>query len=244
MDASLTAVWEEWPQCLVPPSTRRRPSPPTSPAERAAPDFARRPGGAEYEAVVAAGMAPGAVTEVAALTAAASFMNRVATLLALSTEPIEALVEQRFFRLIRPLVAWRMRKPPPFAASAPRADGGPCARVVAALGASPFAHALRPGAVPGRRPVWCGSRGAGAPLEAVEHRAAGRRRRTGRAARRIARLVPFHHAVPAHGRGRRPGGRRETARQRPARRQYGAADAGEENEPAGVTRDVPDRVCS
>jgi uncharacterized peroxidase-related enzyme len=121
-----------------------------SPAERAALDFARRlsrasprPGRAELDAVVAAGMAPAAVAEVAAMTAFASFMNRVATLLALPTEPIEALVEQRFFRLIRPLVAWRMRKPAARPAAAPPPAGGPCSRVVAALGVSPSAHALR-----------------------------------------------------------------------------------------------------
>jgi alkylhydroperoxidase family enzyme len=120
-----------------------------SAADRAAVDFARRvsranprPGRAEFDAAVAAGNDPRVVLEVATVTAFGNFMNRVATLLALPPEPLEAVVDQRLFRFVRPLLAWRMRakrKPP----VPPPAAVGPCARVIAALGDSPAAPALR-----------------------------------------------------------------------------------------------------
>lgn len=120
------------------------------PAERAALEFARRvsranplPTRADFDAVVRAGMAPLAVVEVAAIAAAANFSNRTATLLALPPESIEAASRTTVFRLMRPLIAWRMRPRPKTPVPPPRPNDGPCARLIAALGDSPAASALR-----------------------------------------------------------------------------------------------------
>jgi alkylhydroperoxidase family enzyme len=121
-----------------------------SPAERAALDFARRvsranplPGRAEFAQVVAAGLSPLAVTEVAAIAAVGNFMNRVATLLALPPDSLEAASRTRMFRVMRPLIAWRMRPRRKHPVPPPVPNDGPCARLVAALGDSPAASALR-----------------------------------------------------------------------------------------------------
>src|SRR5262245_10183275 len=121
-----------------------------SAAERAALDFARRvsranprPTRADFDAVVRAGIRPLAVAEVAAIAAAASFMNRTATLLALPPDPLEAASRTTVFRLMRPIIAWRMRPRPKTPVPAPRPNDGPCARLIAALGDSPAASALR-----------------------------------------------------------------------------------------------------
>jgi AhpD family alkylhydroperoxidase len=121
-----------------------------TPAERVAVDYARRvaranprPGRAELQAVVAAGVDPRAAVEVAAQTAFASFMNRMATLVALPQEPLEALTASPFFRIVRPLVAWSMRHKAKQPQPPPQPNDGPCARVVAALGDSPAAHVVR-----------------------------------------------------------------------------------------------------
>ena len=122
-----------------------------SPAERSALDFARhlsrsnpRPGPDEFATVVRAGLERTAVVEVVAVAAIASFTNRVSTLLALPPEAdLEGLVNQRLFRFVRPFVAWRMRsgrRPPE---SSPVPNEGLAARVVAALGTSPFAGIVR-----------------------------------------------------------------------------------------------------
>ncbi|HJQ82631.1 MAG TPA: hypothetical protein VKA21_01040 [Candidatus Binatia bacterium] len=121
-----------------------------SPGERAALGFARRlsranprPGRAEFDAVVAAGLARPAAVEVAAVVATANFTNRLGTLLALPPEPLESVVEQPLFRLMRPLMAWRMRSRPKPPAPPPDPSTGPCAPIVAALGDSPMAGVLR-----------------------------------------------------------------------------------------------------
>jgi alkylhydroperoxidase family enzyme len=121
-----------------------------SPAERTALDFARRvsranplPTHADFEAVVRAGMRPLAVAEVAAIAAGASFSNRTATLLALPPESIEDASRTPLFRIMRPLVAWRMRPRPKSPLPPPEPNDGPCARLIAALGDSPSASALR-----------------------------------------------------------------------------------------------------
>ena len=119
-------------------------------AERAALDFARRLSradpratGADFEAVVRAGLDRRAVVEVAVSAVANTFANRVATLLALPPETrLEAMVDRPLFRVVRPLLAWRLRarrrspEPPP-------PERPPCAPVVAALGDSPAAGVLR-----------------------------------------------------------------------------------------------------
>jgi alkylhydroperoxidase family enzyme len=121
-----------------------------SAAERAAIDFARRlsranprPGPGEYAAVIAAGLDPMAAAEIAVVTSWVNFTNRVATFLALPPESLEAMVEHPFFRFVRPFVAWRMRPRQKAPQEAPQPNGGPCARLVAALDGSPSAQALR-----------------------------------------------------------------------------------------------------
>ena len=112
------------------------------PGERAALDFARklsranpRPGPGDVEALRRAGFDDAGIAEVAYTAAAASVMNRCATLLALPPERFESIVRRPVFRLLRPFVARRMRrhKPPTFPPP-PRPDRGPCAKIVAALG--------------------------------------------------------------------------------------------------------------
>jgi alkylhydroperoxidase family enzyme len=122
-----------------------------SPVERAALDFARRvsradprPTQADFEAVVRAGLEPLAVVEIAAAAVASTFSNRVATLVAFPPETgLETMVDRPLFRLVRPLLAWRMRAKPRPPEPPPEPNEGPCARVVAALGDSPAAGVLR-----------------------------------------------------------------------------------------------------
>lgn len=121
-----------------------------SPAERAAIDFARRlsranprPGAKEYAAVVDGGLERMVAVEVAAVTAWLNFTNRVATFLALPLDPLETMVDRPLFRLVRPLIAWRMRPRQRQPQGLPQPNEGPCARVVAALDGSPAATALR-----------------------------------------------------------------------------------------------------
>ena len=120
------------------------------PGERAGLDYLRRlsradprPGRAESEAVVQAGLDRRAVTEIAAVAAFCTFNNRVATLLALPPDPIESLVRGPLFRFIRPLMARRMRpraRPPE---PPPQPNDGPLAALVTALGDSPAASVVR-----------------------------------------------------------------------------------------------------
>jgi alkylhydroperoxidase family enzyme len=123
--------------------------PDLSAADRAALEFARRlsranprPGAAEFAEVVRAGLAPVAVAEIAGTAAAGNFSNRLSTLLALPLEDYQML-ERPLFRLVRPLLAWRMRprRQPP--APLPDPNDGPWARLVAALEGSPMAAVVR-----------------------------------------------------------------------------------------------------
>jgi AhpD family alkylhydroperoxidase len=120
-----------------------------SPAERAAVDYARRlsrcsprPGQADFDRVVAAGLEPCAAIEVALYVTEGSFMNRVSTLAALPFEPLEAFVRAPYFRLLRPLVARGFRKPKGRPLPPPP-NAGPFADLVTALGDSPWAHVVR-----------------------------------------------------------------------------------------------------
>jgi uncharacterized peroxidase-related enzyme len=120
-----------------------------SPAENAALELARkvsrgqpRLSAADIERVVSAGLERTAVIEVVGVAAASSFMNRLATLLALPPEPLERVVANPLFQIVRPLMAWWMRPHPP-APEPPLSGGGPWARIPAALGRSPMAGVIR-----------------------------------------------------------------------------------------------------
>src|SRR2546425_4151732 len=119
-------------------------------ADRLAFEFARkisranpRPERADVEELQQAGFSRAAVAELAAVAAGALFKNRVATLLALPAETFESMVERPLFRLIRPLVAWRIRPKPHRPEPLPHPNEGPYAAVVAALDGSPRAGGLR-----------------------------------------------------------------------------------------------------
>jgi len=119
-------------------------------AERTALEFARKlsranppPGRAELEELVGAGFSRPAAAEIAVGASASTFANRVATLLALPPESLESFVERPLFRLVRPLIARRMRARPRAPEPPPQPNDGPCAPVVAALGDSPAAGAFR-----------------------------------------------------------------------------------------------------
>jgi alkylhydroperoxidase family enzyme len=121
-----------------------------SPAGRAALEYARRvsranprPSRADFEAVVNAGMSRIAVVEIVAVAALNNFSNRTATLLALPPEPLEQVVRGRLFRVMRPLMAWKMRPRLRPSEPLPEPNDGPCARVVAALAGSPTAGVIR-----------------------------------------------------------------------------------------------------
>src|SRR5690349_23672755 len=121
-----------------------------SAAERAVVDFARRvsranprPGRAEFGHLVESGLDPLAALEAAFSAAAGNFANRVATLVALPAESLEDIVRHPLFRVIRPLMAWRMRPRPRPREPLPEPNTGPGARVVAALAGSPAARVLR-----------------------------------------------------------------------------------------------------
>ena len=121
-----------------------------SPMQRAALDYARkisranpRPRRGEYEDLERAGLSRPAIAEVAFAAAASAFMNRIATLLALPVETeLESLLDRRLFRVLRPMMAWRMR-PKPRRPEPLLRNEGPGAVVVAALGDSPSAGLLR-----------------------------------------------------------------------------------------------------
>jgi len=121
-----------------------------SEAEQAALDFARRvsradprPSRSDLERLAKAGFSAPAVAELAYVAAATVFANRAATLLALPPEPFEAMVDRPLARLMRPLVARRLRARPRRPEPLPRPNDGPGAAVVAALDGSPAAGVLR-----------------------------------------------------------------------------------------------------
>jgi len=116
-----------------------------TPAEAAALQFARtvsqanpRPTVADVAALARVGFSRPAIAEIAGVAAFAGFSNRVSTLCALPPERFERWVDHPLARLVRPLVARRLRtrRVPPV--PAPPAEG-PCADVVAALDGSPLA---------------------------------------------------------------------------------------------------------
>ena len=122
-----------------------------APAETAALDFVRksshanpRPTRSDLDELLRAGLSRGAVTEIAALAAASSFANRLATFLALPPEVrLESLTGRRFFGLLRPLIARSIRRHRRATAPARPSTEGPYARLVAALDGSPMAAVFR-----------------------------------------------------------------------------------------------------
>jgi len=121
-----------------------------SDAEQAALDFARRvsradprPSRAEVERLGRAGFSPPAIAELAFVATAIVFANRAATLLALPPEPLEAMVDKPLVRLMRPLIARRMRTSPRQPEPLPRPNEGLGAAAVASLDSSPAAGVLR-----------------------------------------------------------------------------------------------------
>ena len=121
-----------------------------SDAERAGLDFARRisradprPSRADLERLARAGFSPPAIAELAYVAAATVFANRAATLLALPPEPFETMVDRPLVRLMRPLMARRLRARPRQPEPLPRPNDGPGAAAVATLDGSPAAGVLR-----------------------------------------------------------------------------------------------------
>lgn len=121
-----------------------------SSAEQTALQFARRvsradprPSAADYGALTRAGFSRAAAAELAFVAAATVFANRVATLLALPPDPVEIMAERPIFRLLRPLIARRVRTRPRRPEPLPRPNDGPWAAVVATLDGSPAAGVLR-----------------------------------------------------------------------------------------------------
>ncbi len=119
-------------------------------AERAAVEFARklsradpRPRGADVAQLREQGFAPPAVAEIAFAVAAGAFLNRASTFLALPIETeLERFVDTPMFHLMRPVMAWRLRKRRQSPGAPPRNEGIG-ATVVAALGDSPSARIVR-----------------------------------------------------------------------------------------------------
>ncbi|HZP43727.1 MAG TPA: hypothetical protein VFD84_19750 [Candidatus Binatia bacterium] len=118
--------------------------------QQAALEFARRvtranprPGRPELEEVLAAGVTREVAVEVVALAALNTFANCGSTLLALPPEPIQRFTAHPLFRVVRPLIAWRIRPRPRPPEPAPPPAEGPCGRVVGALGRLPSARVLR-----------------------------------------------------------------------------------------------------
>jgi AhpD family alkylhydroperoxidase len=79
-------------------------------------DFARRlsranplPSAADKKALREAGFSAGAVKELAFMAGTVVVANRIATLPALPPQPAERLADSRLLRLLRPLLAWRVR---------------------------------------------------------------------------------------------------------------------------------------
>jgi uncharacterized peroxidase-related enzyme len=118
--------------------------------EQVALDFARkvshanpRPTAADRAALVAAGLSPPAVAEIAFMAAFVGFPNRIATLFALQPEAFEKLPDKPLAWIIRPFIARGMRGQRVSPPGLPEPNIGPCHEMVAALVGSPMARLLR-----------------------------------------------------------------------------------------------------
>jgi alkylhydroperoxidase family enzyme len=120
------------------------------PTARLALEYARkisranpRPGAKERDALVAAGLGREAVAEIAVCASWWCFGNRLATLLAVPPDAMETMIERPLFKMMRPFVAWSIRRKPRPKPIKLERNVGPCANVIATLGDSPAATALR-----------------------------------------------------------------------------------------------------
>jgi AhpD family alkylhydroperoxidase len=102
-----------------------------------------RPTPADRDALERAGHDRPAIAEITCATAFAGFPNRIATCFAIPPEPFEGFAMGPIGRLLRPIIARRIRgrRVAPVALPAPNDD--PCARLVAVLAGSPFAPVVR-----------------------------------------------------------------------------------------------------
>jgi AhpD family alkylhydroperoxidase len=120
-----------------------------SPREKAALAFVRqisraqpRPARAERQALEREGLSPESVAELAYVAAITSFYNRVATMLAIPPDPFETQVDSLMMRVMRPAVAFAIRRRSSAAPPVEAPADGPFPELVGALHASPTARAL------------------------------------------------------------------------------------------------------
>ncbi|HEY2772707.1 MAG TPA: hypothetical protein VGK20_01515 [Candidatus Binatia bacterium] len=121
-----------------------------TPAEDAAIRYARRvsqanpmPGPQDLQDLAAAGFTPPMIAEIVYMAAFAGYGNRVATLFALPPDQIEHLLDKPLMRLMRPLIARKMRGRPQPAVKLPTPNEPPFAELVATLDGSPTAYFVR-----------------------------------------------------------------------------------------------------
>jgi uncharacterized peroxidase-related enzyme len=119
-------------------------------ADQVALEFARKVSHAnpratafDRDALARVGFAPPAVAELAYAAAFAGFSNRLSSFFALPPERFEQLVDRPLARLVRPLIARKMRVKHLPPEPSPRPNEGPCADVIAVLDSCPAAHTLR-----------------------------------------------------------------------------------------------------
>lgn len=125
----------------------------SSPAERAALDYARlisranpRPGPTEESVLRQAGFTQGAVEELALFVACVIFSNRLMTLLAIQPDPIENIPDKWYGALVKPIIRRMMakgRKHGERTAFAPGENLGMFAATLNAVDGVPRAKALR-----------------------------------------------------------------------------------------------------
>lgn len=121
-----------------------------TPPEQVALEFARKVSHAnpratalDRDALARAGYGPAVVAEVSYAAAFGGFTNRMSSSFALPPEKFEQMVDRPIARLLRPLIARRLRGKHVPAVPLPQPNEGPCAEIVATLAGSPSAHVVR-----------------------------------------------------------------------------------------------------